>query len=245
MTAIQMFSQKPLPADAPYMAVNPFLLVATDTEGTAAGDTAADDAAESSSSAEQGSASETSGQGETQGETHSEVGAHGGDHGGEKVFPPFDTTTFASQLFWLAITFGLFYYLMAKVIIPRIGQTLEQRHDRIATDLAEAERLKAETDEAIAAYEQALADAKAKAGDIAKTTRDSVQKTIETDRHAAESALAKQLEEAETKIAGIKAQALGEVDSIAGETTEAILSALSGVKTTKADVAKAIAEARS
>ncbi|TYL25237.1 ATP F0F1 synthase subunit B, partial [Streptococcus pyogenes] len=31
-----------------------------------------------------------------------------GGHGGN-TFPPFDPTTFSSQLVWLAITFGLFY----------------------------------------------------------------------------------------------------------------------------------------
>jgi hypothetical protein len=39
--------------------------------------------------------------------THSETGAHGGDAAGGGVFPPFDSSTFASQLLWLAITFGL------------------------------------------------------------------------------------------------------------------------------------------
>ncbi len=69
---------------------------------------------------------------------------------GSGVFPPFDSTHFASQLLWLAITFGLFYLLMSKVIIPRIGGILETRHDRIAQDLDEASRLKGEADAAIA-----------------------------------------------------------------------------------------------
>lgn len=228
MSATTAFTQKPLPDDSPYPAVDPFMLVASesgDGEGNAASDGAAT--------------------GETHSETYSETGAHGDSHGEEKVFPPFDTTTFTSQLFWLAVTFGLFYYLMAKVIIPRIGQTLEQRHDRIANDLSEAERLKSETDAAIAAYEQALADAKAKAGEIAKSTRDEVQKSIEADRHTAETGIAKKLDEAEAKIAGIKQAAMSEVDDIAQETTATILSALSGVKATKTDLTKAIAEARS
>ena len=61
-----------------------------------------------------------------------------------KVFPPFDSTTFASQLLWFAITFALLYYLMAKVALPRIAGILEDRRDRIASDLDLAERLKRE-----------------------------------------------------------------------------------------------------
>ncbi|MEM8876765.1 MAG: F0F1 ATP synthase subunit B [Pseudomonadota bacterium] len=234
MSAISAFTHKPLPDNSPFEAVDPFLLVATETSSGDGAEGAAGTEGEAGAESQTGTPSET----------HSETGAHGADHGGEKVFPPFDSSTFASQLFWLAITFGLFYYLMAKIIIPRIGQTLEQRHDRIANDLSEAERLKGETDAAIAAYEQALADAKAKAGEIAKSTRDEVQKSIEADRHTAETSIAKKLDEAEAKIAGIKETALGEVDGIAQETAEAIISTLSGVKATKSDLTKAIAEAR-
>ncbi|MFN4256988.1 MAG: prolyl oligopeptidase family serine peptidase, partial [Saprospiraceae bacterium] len=88
---------------------------------------------------------------------HTSATEEAGHHGGEKAgFPPFDASTFPSQLLWLAITFGLFYLLMAKVIMPRIGGILENRHDKIAQDLDEASRSKAEADAAIAAYEQEL-----------------------------------------------------------------------------------------
>jgi F-type H+-transporting ATPase subunit b len=71
-----------------------------------------------------------------------------------------------------------------------------------------------------------------------------VQKSIEADRHAAETGIAEKLEEAEAKISGIKQEAMGEVNGIAEETAEAILSAISGVKATKADLTKAVTEAR-
>ena len=71
--------------------------------------------------------------------------------GEHKTFPPFDATTFASQLLWFAITFALLYYLMAKVALPRIGSILEGRRDRIAADLDQAERLKGESEDAAAA----------------------------------------------------------------------------------------------
>ena len=173
--------------------------------------------------------------------THSEVGHEGGGHGG--VFPPFDSQTFASQLLWLAISFGLLYWLVAKKIAPRIGGIIETRRDRIQGDLAEAERARAETDAAIAAYEQALAEAKGRAGAIAAETRDKVTKEVDARRHAAEAELSARLAAAETDIAVIKTKALAEVDGIATETTEAIVDALIG-RGSRDEAATAVAAVR-
>src|SRR3954453_19265754 len=95
--------------------------------------------------------------GEAKGQkTGAHTEANGGQHGG---FPPFDPSTFASQLVSLAITFVALYLLMARVALPRVGSILEERRARIDGDLGDAQRLKARSDEAIAAYEKALADA--------------------------------------------------------------------------------------
>ena len=92
--------------------------------------------------------------------------------GHKGVFPPFNKTTFASQLFWLVIAFVLLYALMSKLALPRIGAIIESRQKRIADDIADAGKLKIQSDEAIAAYEKALADARARAQAIANETRD-------------------------------------------------------------------------
>ena len=80
-----------------------------------------------------------------------------------KGFPPFDASTFASQLLWLAITFVALYLLMSRIALPRIGSILETRHQRVEGDLAEAQRLKDQSDAAIAAHEKALAEARGRA----------------------------------------------------------------------------------
>ena len=67
---------------------------------------------------------------------------------------------FPSQLLWLAITFGLFYLFLKRVVLPRVGGILEVRRDRIAQDLDQAARMKDEADAAVAAYEQELAEAR-------------------------------------------------------------------------------------
>jgi len=176
--------------------------------------------------------------GETTTESHAAIADTAAEHG--VGFPPFDVTTFASQLLWLAITFGIFYWIMKNVAMPRIAGILEDRKDRIAGDLSEANRLKDETDAAIAAYEQALAEARNKAHGIASDTRAKLKADQEARREKAEAELNEKLQAAETKIAGIKDEALSQIGDIAGETTSALVEQLIGKAPTKTDLTKAL-----
>ncbi|MCP5093157.1 MAG: F0F1 ATP synthase subunit B [Gammaproteobacteria bacterium] len=172
-------------------------------------------------------------------ETHSETGvAHEGDH--EATFPPFDAATFPSQILWLSITFGLFYVFLKKIALPRLSDILEHRSDRIAQDLDQAARMKEEADEAIAAYEQELAEGRAKAGYIGQEARDSAKAEADAERRKVEAELDKKLADAEAHIASIKASAMKEVGSIAEETAASIVESLVGGKVTKAQAAGAI-----
>lgn len=177
------------------------------------------------------------------GEVHTETGvAHGEEHG-SGVFPPFDASTFPSQLLWLAITFGIFYLVMSKVIVPRIGAILETRHDRIAQDLDEASRLKAEADNAISTYEKELADARAKGNAIASEAREAAKAKADAERLKNEESLNGKIAAAETRIAGIKEKALADVGAIAEETAAAVVEQLIGGKTTKAEISAAVKSA--
>jgi F-type H+-transporting ATPase subunit b len=167
---------------------------------------------------------------------------HAGDHA--VVFPPFDTTTFASQLFWLAITFGLLYYLMARVIVPRIGGILEDRSDRIVGDLAEAARLKEESERVIETYEAELAEARRKAQAIAEERRTAVNADLAAKRASAEQGLAAKLAEAEASIRGIRDKALSEVDGIAADAAEAVVARLAPVTADAGEAAAAVARVK-
>lgn len=175
----------------------------------------------------------------TAGAVHTETGvAHDAGHGG--VFPPFDSTHYASQLLWLAITFGLFYLFMSRVVLPRIGGVIETRRDRIAQDLEQAARLKQDADSAIAAYEQELAQARSKAASIGEAAREKAKGEADAERAAAEATLEKKLKEAEERIAAIKAKAMSDVGNIAEDTTAAIVEQLLGGKADKAAVVEAV-----
>ena len=74
--------------------------------------------------------------------------------------PQFDPSTYASQLFWLAVMFVALYWIVSKIAVPRIGEVLEQRARVIQDDLDRAVQLKAETDAAAGAYDKAMAEAR-------------------------------------------------------------------------------------
>lgn len=144
------------------------------------------------------------------------------------IFPPFDPATFPSQLLWLAITFGALYLLMSKVALPKVGSIIETRQATIDADLAAAEADRQKTDAAIASYEKALADAKAKAQAIADETRNATQASLAAKRNAAEADLAAKVTAAEASIAQTKTAALANVDQIAAETAQAVVNQIVG-----------------
>ncbi|HEV7417643.1 MAG TPA: F0F1 ATP synthase subunit B, partial [Tianweitania sediminis] len=151
---------------------------------------------------------------------------------------------FPSQILWLAITFGLFYLFLQKVVLPRLGHMLEVRRDRIAQDLDTASRMKEEADAAVAAYEQELADARAKANVIGQEARDRAKAEAEANRRETEAGLDTRLAEAEARIASIRNAAMAEVGGIAEETATAIVEALGGTPDRSA-IASAVAAQRS
>ena len=165
-------------------------------------------------------------------------------HEGGGVFPPFDPSHFASQLFWLALTFGAFYFFISRIALPQIGGVLETRATRIAKDLDEANAMKAQADAALAAYEQSLATARINSNEIAGKAREAAKTDAEATRTRIEAGLAGQMQEAEKRIGDIKAKAMSNLNGIAEDTASAIVSQLFGGKFDKADIAAAVKAAR-
>jgi F-type H+-transporting ATPase subunit b len=163
------------------------------------------------------------------------------EHGGG--FPPFDAHSFASQLTWLVIAFVLLYALMSKWALPRVGAIIEGRQKAIDDDIAAAGSLKKQSDEAVAAYEKALADARARAQTIANETRDTQAAAAEVRRKALEGELNAKLADAERTIAATKAAAMSNVRGIAESATRDIVERLIGSAPNDAAVTAAVADA--
>jgi len=163
-------------------------------------------------------------------------------HGGGS-FPPFDSSFFGSHLFWLFVCFGAFYYIVARVLVPQIGGVIETRRERIAADLTQAAEMKTQADDAIAAYEAALVEARQSAVTIAQKAGDEARMRAEKERKAAEKSLEKKLSKAESQIYTMRDAALRDVGLIAEETTSEIVRHLIGGSVDDARITQAVTQA--
>jgi F-type H+-transporting ATPase subunit b len=154
--------------------------------------------------------------------------------------PQLNPADFAPQLAWLLVTFVILYLILSRVTLPRIGEVLEERRDRVQRDLDAAERFKVDTDTALANYEKALSDARQKASSMAKDVRDRLGADTEKERARIEGELNSKLADAETRIAATKSKALASVDEIAAETASAVVGKLLGEEVSPAEVKKAL-----
>jgi len=86
-------------------------------------------------------------------------------------FPPFDTATYPSQLFWLVVIFVALLAVMWKVAVPKIGGVIAERKGRIQTELAKAEESRKQAEHAAAAYQAPILEARERARAASEQTR--------------------------------------------------------------------------
>lgn len=158
--------------------------------------------------------------------------------------PQLAIETFASQLVWLAITFVVLYLIMSKVVLPRIGGILEDREQRIRSDLDKAEALKADTDQAIANYEAKLAEARASAANMVAGMKAEVNAEIDKRRAEIDTELDARQAEAEKQIGAQREAALSSLDDIAKSVTSALVEKLGGSAPADDQVGSAVQAAR-
>jgi F-type H+-transporting ATPase subunit b len=142
--------------------------------------------------------------------------------------PQFDPNVWPTQLFWLAVIFAILVFIMAKYALPPIATMLEEREVRIEDRLRKAEHLKHDAEDAAAAYDKMIADARAEAQALARKVTDEAQQEA-SKRHAelAEK-LHQQVEAAEARIAKARDEAIAGLKDVATDLVGDIVQRLVG-----------------
>jgi F-type H+-transporting ATPase subunit b len=147
----------------------------------------------------------------------------------KREFPPFQKDTFASQLVSLVIAFVALYLIVSRIALPRVGGAIDARQNAIEGDLAEAQKLRDQSDAALKSYESELASARSRAQAIGAETREKLSAASEAERKTLEDRLSLKLAEAEKTIASTREAAMKNVRGIAADAAAAIVQQLTGV----------------
>ena len=158
----------------------------------------------------------------------------------EGGFPPFDTTTFPSQLFWLAISFAFLFTVLWRVAGPKINAAITNRRGVINGAIAEATKARGEAQSAQAGYEAALAAARAHANALAEETRQALNAEIAKAKTDADLEAATAMAGADARIAATREAAKAHVATAARDAAIAIVERLTGDKVSAEDAVKAI-----
>lgn len=155
-------------------------------------------------------------------------------------FPAFDRSYFPSQLFWLAVFFGFLYFVLSRMILPKLSDTIEKRRDRMASDLDQAARLNEQALDAQKSLELSLAQARGRARETSEKARDRMQAEMSAELERVDIDMGKKLAVADARITTLRADAMSNVEAIALDAARAMLERL-GVKAPDGDIKAAVA----
>ncbi|QJF52638.1 F0F1 ATP synthase subunit B' [Roseobacter ponti] len=151
-----------------------------------------------------------------------------GTTGAAPGMPQLDFSTWGNQIFWLILALLAIYFVLSRVALPRIASVLSERQGTITNDIAAAEDLKVKAQEAEAAYDKALADARAEAQRIVAETKAEIQADLDAAIAKADEEIAAKSAESEKAIAEIREGALDAVKVVAADTARELVTALGG-----------------
>lgn len=160
-------------------------------------------------------------------EEHSaETVAHGGEHAEAAGMPQLDFSIYPNLIFWLVVSIVALYLILSRVALPRIGLVMAERNDAISNDIETAALYKRRAEEAEAAYNAALAQARDEAHRIAAETKAGIDKELASLLAKADAEIAVKAAESEKRIAEIRESATRSVEEVARDTAAAIVAAL-------------------
>lgn len=160
-------------------------------------------------------------------------GIHDAEHASSGGLPQFDPTWFASQVFWLAVSFALLYFIFAKKTLPDISGVIENRKNHIQSDLETAEKLTAQADAVHDAYMENLTKAQNEAAKAVQSVESKMKKKSEKAMDDFRARSEKEVQEAERRIESAKQTAMGDMNAIVAETASIAVEKIIG---TNADV---------
>jgi F-type H+-transporting ATPase subunit b len=164
-------------------------------------------------------------------------------HAEKSGMPQLDPSTYASQIFWLAVTFLIFFLIAWRVALPKIGRVLEDRRERIDRDVSKAQEVRNEAEAVLAEYEKLSAEGRASAQVVLREANELAAAEAAAEHEKLAKKLAGDIEKAERRIAEARSSALEGIGDVAAEIAQSAAAKLIGLEVSKSDAEGAVSRA--
>lgn len=148
--------------------------------------------------------------------------------------------TYASQIFWLLLTFGFVFVVIGLGMLPKIESTVEARDKRISDDLEAAKAAHARADQIEEDYRTRTNEDRATAQKITLAAKDKAVKDAEKRLAVSDAEIAGKIAAAEARISEATAAAMTEIEGIAVEAALELVAKVSGAKADAVTASKAV-----
>lgn len=151
--------------------------------------------------------------------------------------------TYASQIFWSLIVFGLLYFAIGRAMLPKIEATVDMRARTVSDDLAAAETARRAADATEEAWRTKMAATKAEAQAETAAAKARAVQAAEVRVKAADAEAGTKLAEAEAAIRAAADAASTSIADAASAAAQDIVAKLSGATVTPAAASAAVKQA--
>lgn len=147
---------------------------------------------------------------------------------------------FFSQLFWLAVVFGIIYFVIGRGMVPKIRGTVGARDAQITADLERAQAAREHADRTEAEWRSRMDAARTEAARVANEAKQASSAEAESRVKAAAEAINVKVEASQGQIRDAVSAARAEIESVATEATQEMVARLTGMSIPKQDAAAAV-----
>lgn len=155
-------------------------------------------------------------------------------------FPQLKTDTYASQVFWLFVSFAILYPLMAWLALPSVGRVLDKRKRQREDDLSRAQKLGEEAEKIKSAYERSLTKAQRAAAEALGAAERAISDKISEAQSLFAAESRKRMAEADQAIEKAKAEALQSLADISAQVAADMVQKVANVQISTIDAKKAV-----
>ena len=160
----------------------------------------------------------------------------------EAGMPQLDPTYWASQAFWLILTFTVLYISIAKLYLPKIKNNLDDRENKIKDDLDAANKFKDLSELKLKEYEKILENSKKEVIKIHLDSKNKLDKDIQTKKDVMDKEIETEITKAQQEINELKKNSILDIQNISKDLASNIVENISGDKLNESSIKATIAE---